>query len=275
MTQVLATRSSRLELDDYPLSLVPVDAVDVVDVEPGSGGDVIGVLVAYGDSFARTGLRAVLNTNPDIAVVGCAADGDQAVAMARQVQPDVMLLDIGLPGIDGVELTRRLALDQELSQIRVVLLGVSVEDDEVFSSFRAGASGFLLRDVEPAELIAAVRAVAAGEAALSPCLMRRVIAEFASRPDPRFHASSLLEELTRREREVVALVAAGLSNDEIAERLVVAPATARTHVSRALCKLRVRDRAGLVTLAYETGLVLPRDTATLRSAPAPAAFAAR
>jgi DNA-binding NarL/FixJ family response regulator len=272
MTQVLATRSSRLEVDDYPLSLVPIDAVDV---EPGSGADVIGVLVAYGDSFARTGLRAVLNTSPDIAVVGCAADGEQALAMARQVQPDVMLLDMVLPGIDGVELTRRLALDRELSRIRVVLLGVSGQDDEVFSSFRAGASGFLLRDVEPTELIAAIRAVAAGEAALSPCLMRRVITEFASRPDPRLHASSRLEELTRREREVVALVAAGLSNDEIAERLVVAPATARTHVSRALCKLRVRDRAGLVTLAYETGLVLARDTATLRSAASRATAARR
>jgi DNA-binding NarL/FixJ family response regulator len=272
MTPVLETRSARFDLDEYPRSLVSVDAVDF---EPGSEGDVIGVLIAYGDNFARMGLRTVLNTTRDIAVAGCAADGDEAIAMARQVQPDVMLVDIGLPGIDGVELTRRLALDAELSQARVVLLSVSGHDDEVFASLRAGASGFLLRDVEPAELIGAVRAVAAGEAVLSPCLMRRVIAEFASRPDPRLHAPSQLDELTRREREVMALVAAGLSNGEIAERLVVAPATARTHVSRALCKLRVRDRAGLVTLAYESGLVLPRETAAVRSPLPTIGFAAQ
>jgi DNA-binding NarL/FixJ family response regulator len=155
-----------------------------------------------------------------------------------------------------------------------VILSVSEHDDEVFAALRAGASGFLLRDVEPVELIRAVRAVAAGEAALSPGLVRRVIAELASRPDPRLHAPSQLDELTRREREVMALVAAGLSNDEIADHLVVAPATARTHVSRALCKLRVRDRAQLVTLAYETGLVLPKETAAARSATLAATFAA-
>jgi DNA-binding NarL/FixJ family response regulator len=262
MTQTLNTLPLRIDLDESPRSLISVEAADA---DPGSTKGVIDVLIAYGDNFARTGLRSVLGTTGDIAVVGCASDGDEAVALARQVQPDVMLVDIALPAIGGIELTQRLARDGFLSRVRVVILSVSEQDDEVFASLRAGASGFLLREVEPGELICAVRTVASGEVVLSPSVVRRVIAELASRPDPRLPAPSRLDELTRREREVMALVAVGLSNQEIAERLVVAPATARTHVSRTLCKLRARDRAQLVTLAYETGLVLPSETRITRS----------
>jgi DNA-binding NarL/FixJ family response regulator len=222
-------------------------------------------MIAYGDNFARTGLRAVLSARRDITVVGGAADGHEALTLARDAQPDVILVDIALPGIGGVELTRRLVAHHGPSAVPVLILSVSEHDEEVFPSLRAGASGFLLRDVESADLIHAIRTVAAGDAALAPRLVRRVIAELALHPDPRHHVPEELDELTRREREVVALVAVGLSNGEIAERLVVSPATARTHVSRALCKLQVRDRAQLVSLAYETGLVLPRKPAADRS----------
>jgi DNA-binding NarL/FixJ family response regulator len=224
---------------------------------------VIGVLVAHGDSFARTGLRVLLNSERDIAVLGCAAEGDRAVALAREIQPDVLLVDSALPGVDGVELTRQLAVDADASEVRVLILGVCEQHEEVLASLRAGARGFLRRDVEPADLIGAVRAVAAGDAALSPRVVRRLVAELASRPDPQLPGPDQLDELTRREREVMALVAAGLSNDQIAEHLVVTRATARTHVSRALGKLRVRNRAQLVTTAYETGLVLATGYAAL------------
>jgi DNA-binding NarL/FixJ family response regulator len=262
MAETLLTRPTRIDRETYPRGLVSVDAVDANGTSEKAA---IRVLIAYGDSFARTGLRALLNTWRDIAVVGCAADGDEAIALARQIRPDVLLVDLALPGIDGVELTRRLADDEDASGTCVLILSASEQDEEVFSSLRAGASGFLPRDMEPAELIRAVRTVAAGDAALSPRLVRRVIAELASRPDPRLRGPDQLEELTKREREVMALVAAGLTNDEIAEHLVVARATAKTHVSRALSKVRARDRAQLVTLAYETGLVLPNKTAAARS----------
>jgi DNA-binding NarL/FixJ family response regulator len=262
MAQTLHMRPTRIDRHEHPRSLVSVEAV-VAD--RASQNDVIGVLIAYGDNFARTGLRALLNTERDIAVVGCAADGNQAVALARQIQPDVLLVDTALPGVDGVELTRQLAVDAPVSGARVLILGESEQDEEVFSSLRAGASGFLQRDIEPAELVRAVRTVAAGDAALSPRVVRRVIAEVASRPDPRLPGPDQLDELTAREREVMALVAAGLSNDQIAGHLVVSRTTARTHVSRALRKLRVGDRAQLATLAYETGLVLPKKTAATRS----------
>jgi DNA-binding NarL/FixJ family response regulator len=244
---------THIDRDEHPRHLVSVDAIDA---SPSSGKDGIGVLIAYGDRLARTGLRTLLDTERDIAVVGCAADGDEAVALVREIQPDVVLVDIALPGIDGVELTRRLGVDA--SGTRVLIISGSEQDEEVFSSLRAGASGFLRRDLEPAELIRAVRTVAAGNAALSPRVVRRVIAELASQPDPELPPPDQLDELTAREREVMALVATGLSNDQIAEHLVVTRATARTHVSRALCKAGVRSRAQLVTLAYETGLVLPR-----------------
>jgi DNA-binding NarL/FixJ family response regulator len=221
----------------------------------------IGVLIAYGETFARTGLRALLNAERDMSVVGSAADGDQAVALAGRIRFDVLLVDMALPGIDGVELTRRLVVGAGDSGARVLILSASDTDEEVISSLRAGARGFLRRDAEPAELIRAVRTVAAGNAALSPRVVRRVIAELASQPDPRLPAAGQLDELTSREREVMVLVASGLSNDQIAEHLVVTIATARTHVSRALRKVGARSRAQLVTLAYETGLVLPKMSA--------------
>jgi DNA-binding NarL/FixJ family response regulator len=252
-------------------SLVSVDAVDR---KRGSGKDRIHVLIAYGDDFARTGLRAVLQTARDIAVIGCAASGRQAVALARQIQPDVLLVDIALPGIDGVEVTRRLAVDADASRTRVLILSRSERDEEVFPSLLAGASGFLRRDTEPAELVRAVRTVAAGNGSLSPSVVRRVIAELSSQPDPGLPGPAQLDQLTAREREVMVLVAAGLSNDQIAERLVVTRATAKTHVSSARRKLGAHSRAQLVTLAYEAGLVLPKNTAVARSGVLAAKFAA-
>jgi DNA-binding NarL/FixJ family response regulator len=216
--------------------------------------------VAYGDKLARAGLHALLDAEPDIAVVASAADGEQAVALARQIRPDVLLIDVAPPGVDGVELARRVVAEPHTAGVHVLILSASERDEEVFSSLRAGVSGFLPRDTEPSELADGVRAVAAGDAALSPSGVRRVIAELASQPDPRLPGPEQLDELTAREREVMALVATGLSNAEIAQQLVVTRATATTHVSRALCKLRARDRdrAQLVTLAYETELVLPK-----------------
>jgi DNA-binding NarL/FixJ family response regulator len=271
VAETLHTRSTRMGRDQPHPSLVSVDTVETTRT---SDKDVIGVLIAYGDNFARRGLYALLSTEPGIAVVGCAADGDETVALARQIQPDVLLVDIALPGIDGVQLARRLALDADACTARVLILGVCERDEDVFSSLRAGASGFARRDIEPAELLRAVRTVAAGDAALSPRVVSRMIAELASRPDPRLAAPDQLEELTAREREVMALVAAGLTNDQIAEHLVVTLATARTHVSRTLRKLGVRSRAQLVTLAYETGLVLPTKTADAGSGILAAKYAA-
>jgi DNA-binding NarL/FixJ family response regulator len=175
--------------------------------------------------------------------------------------PDVLLIDIAAPGTDPGTVTQRILGDADTSSVHVLVLGESEDDEKIFSSLRAGASGFLVRDAEPAELTRAIRAVAAGEAALSPRSVRRVIAELAAQPDPRRANPELLEELTPRELEVMALVAGGLSNDEIAEQLVVTPATAKTHVSRVMTKLRAHHRAQLVTLAYETGLVQPRHPA--------------
>jgi len=192
-----------------------------------------------------------------IAVSGSAADGEEAVALAARIRPDVVLIDITMPGVDGVEVTRRIVADPDTS-VHVLILSASEQDEEAWTSLRAGASGFLPRDTDSTELADGVRAVAAGEAAVSAGVVRRLIAELASQPDPRLPGPEQLDELTPREREVMGLVAAGLSNDDIAEYLVISRATAKTHVSRALCKLHARDRAQLVTLAYETGLVLPK-----------------
>jgi DNA-binding NarL/FixJ family response regulator len=255
MAETLHTRPSPAHQDDQRRKLVLIDAVDsnhARETEP------IRVLIAHGDTLGRAGLNALLDVEPEIVVAGTAADGAEAAALAAQLRPDVLLIDITLPGIDAVELTQRIVADPDTSAVHVLVLSASEQDEEVFSSLRAGATGFLPRDTEPAELIHGVRAVAAGDAALSPSGVRRVIAEVASQPDPLLPGPEQLDELTAREREVMALVAAGLSNDEIAEHLVVARATAKTHVSRALGKLRARDRAQLVMLAYETGLVLPR-----------------
>jgi DNA-binding NarL/FixJ family response regulator len=232
--------------------------VGTVDCENPGPGPAIRVLVAHGDRLARAGLGALLEAEPDIAVVGSAADGMEAVVLAEELGPDVLLLDAALPGMDAFRVTRLIFADADISSVRVLMLGESDEDEKIFSSLRAGASGFLVRDAEPAELTQGVRRVAAGEAALSPSSVRRVIDELAGQPDPPGASPELLDELTARELEVMALVAAGLRNDEIAQRLVVTLATAKTHVSRVMTKLRAHHRAQLVTLAYETGLVHPR-----------------
>jgi DNA-binding NarL/FixJ family response regulator len=214
------------------------------------------VLIADDQALVRAGFRALLDAQADIEVVAEAADGDTAVALAREHRPDVVLMDVRMPGSDGLDATRRIVADPALANVRVVILTTFDLDEYVFEALRAGASGFLLKDTEPVDLLAAVRAVARGDALLAPSVTRRLIEEFAGRlREPR--PSGTLDVLTEREREVVALVGGGLSNDEIAERLVVSPATAKTHVSRAMVKLAVRDRAQLVVLAYETGLVRP------------------
>jgi DNA-binding NarL/FixJ family response regulator len=195
-----------------------------------------------------------------------AADADEALAVTRHERPDVVLIDLELPGGDGLEITRRIFSDPELEGVRVIVLSPSEGDDELFGALRAGASGFLVKDTEPAELADAVRAVAKGEALLSRGVTRRLIAEVASQHDPYRPTPDELEELTAREREVMALVARGLSNHEIAERLVISLATAKTHVSRALRKVDARDRAQLVALAYESGLVHPRRAGMLPAA---------
>jgi DNA-binding NarL/FixJ family response regulator len=217
---------------------------------------VIEVLLADDQALVRGGFRALLDAEDDIAVVAEAGDGRQAVSLTRQKKPDVVLMDIRMPGLDGLEATREVASDAGLADVRIVILTTFELDEYVFEALRSGASGFLVKDTEPVDLLAAVRLVASGEALLSPSVTRRVIEEFASRakqPPP----SEALDELTEREREVMALVAGGLSNEEIADRLVVSPATAKTHVSRAMVKLGARDRAQLVVLAYEHGLVRP------------------
>jgi DNA-binding NarL/FixJ family response regulator len=226
---------------------------------PGSD-PTIRVLVAHGDRLARAGLGALLDAEPDVAVAGWAADGAEAVVLAGELRPDVLLLDMAVPGVDAFTVTRSVA-DADSSPVRVLMLGESEDDEKIFSSLRAGASGYLVMDAEPAELMQGIRRLAAGEAALSPSSVRRVIDELAGQPDPQRASPELLEELTARELEVMALVAAGLSNDDIAQRLVVTLATAKTHVSRVMTKLRAHHRAQLVTLAYETGLVHPRHPA--------------
>jgi DNA-binding NarL/FixJ family response regulator len=219
-------------------------------------GGAIRVLLADDQVLVRAGFRALLDAQPDIEVVGEAGDGEEALRLARGLLPDVVLMDIRMPGMDGLAATRAIAAEERLNTVRIVILTTFDLDEYVFEALRVGASGFLVKDTEPADLIAAVRAAARGDALLSPGVTRRLIAEFAvhirePRPAPELNA------LTDREREVMALVAAGLSNEEIAERLVVSPATAKTHVSRAMVKLNARDRAQLVVFAYESGLVRP------------------
>jgi DNA-binding NarL/FixJ family response regulator len=216
----------------------------------------IRVLLADDQSLVRKGFRALLDAEPDIDVVGEAADGDQALRLAAELIPSVVLMDIRMPGMDGLAATRRIAADERLSNVKVVILTTFGLDDYVFEAIRSGASGFLVKDTEPEELVQAVRVVAGGDALLSPSVTRRLIAEFAARAkEPQ--ATRALEALTDREREVLALVAEGMSNQEVADRLYMSPATAKTHVSRAMGKLGARDRAQLVVIAYESGLVRP------------------
>ncbi|WP_329520628.1 response regulator transcription factor [Spirillospora sp. NBC_01491] len=216
----------------------------------------IRVVLADDQTLVRAGFRSILEGEDDIEIVAEAGDGEQAVRLAAELRPDVVLMDIRMPVLDGLEATRRITTDARLEAVRVVILTTFDLDDYVYGAIKAGASGFLVKDTEPTELIHGVRVVARGDALLAPTVTRRLIAEFASRitaPPPAVE----LNALTDREREVLELVAAGLSNEEIAARLVLSPATAKTHVSRILSKLGARDRAQLVVLAYETGVIRP------------------
>ena len=217
----------------------------------------IRVVLADDQPLIRAGLKVLLENEDDLVVMAEASDGTAAVDAVRAHHPDVVVMDIRRPDVDGLEATRRIAADPSLDDVRVLILTTFDVDEYVFEALRVGASGFIVKDAEPVELLRAIRVVAAGEALLSPSATRRLITEFASRPANRAIEPSALRDLTDREREVVALVAGGLSNDEIAEELVISPATARTHVSRAMVKLHARDRAQLVVAAYESGLVTP------------------
>ncbi|MEV7173293.1 response regulator [Streptomyces sp. NPDC090085] len=216
----------------------------------------IRVLLADDQRLVRAGFRSILTDEDDIDVVGEAQNGREAVSLARELNPDVVLMDIRMPEEDGLSATRRIAADESLAGVRVLILTTFDIDDYVYGALRAGASGFLVKDTEPTELLHGIRVCARGDALIAPAVTRRLIAEFAGRvqapaPSPR------LDVLTAREREVMGLVGEGLSNDEIARRLVLSPSTAKTHVSRIMTKLDARDRAQLVVLAYETGMVTP------------------
>ncbi|MDQ1652924.1 MAG: hypothetical protein QOI35_2124 [Cryptosporangiaceae bacterium] len=213
----------------------------------------IRALVADDQSLVRLGLKVLLDSEDGIELVGEAADGRAAVELARSLRPDVVLMDVRMPVMDGIEALKLIAGDPDLAGTKVLMLTTFELDEYVFEALRGGASGFLIKDTEPAELLRAIRVVASGEALLSPTVTRRLISEFAAAPAAR-KPHPRLAALTDREREIVALVAEGLTNDEIAARLVVSPATARTHVSRAMVKLHARDRAQLVVIAYQSGL---------------------
>ncbi len=214
----------------------------------------IRVLLADDQALVRAGFRALLSAEPDIEVVGEAADGREALRAIKQEKPDVVLMDIRMPNVDGITATREIAADPTLSQVKVIILTTFESDDTIVDALRAGASGFLVKDTEPADLIHAVRTIDSAEALLSPRITRRLIAQVLERRKRPVIDPPELRELTPREREVMGLVAEGLTNAEIAERLVVSPTTAKTHVSRTMLKLGARDRAQLVVIAYQTGL---------------------
>src|SRR3954469_913897 len=236
--------------------------------KPGDAGPVpppVRVLIADGQALVRAGFRLLLEANPGITVVGEAASGEEAVVLADRLRPDVALIDARLPGLDSVEATGKIF---SASGVEVMLLMPSADDARIFAAIRAGASGLLLKDTEPAELVRAVGALARGGAPLPPPpRARRLRSELAARPEPSAPSPELVGELTARELEVVTLVALGLSNDEIAERLIVSPATAKTHVCRSMVKLHAHDRAKLVVFAYEAGLVVPRADAPSSDTP--------
>jgi DNA-binding NarL/FixJ family response regulator len=217
----------------------------------------VGVVVADDQGLVRGGLRVLVDSAADLNVLGEAADGREAVALAERLKPDVVLMDIRMPGMDGLEATRRITASPATSEVRIVVITTFDLDEYVYAALRAGASGFLLKDAPPNELLGAIRVVAAGDALLAPSVTRRLIERFVSRPEPSVRAQDSLAALTSREREVLALVARGRSNAELAGELSMSPATAKTHVSRLLTKLDARDRAQLVVIAYETGLAVP------------------
>ena len=217
----------------------------------------IRVLLVDDQALMRAGFRALLDAEDDLEVVGEAADGEGAVRQTRRLRPDVVLMDVQMPGLDGIEACRRIAGDPALDGVRVLMLTNYGLDAYVFAALRAGASGFLLKDADPADLVQAVAVVARGEALLAPAVTRALISEFVAAAAPADPAAGR-DVLTGREREIVELVARGLGNDEIAARMVISPLTAKTHVNRAMTKLHCRDRAQLVVWAYESGLIAPR-----------------
>jgi DNA-binding NarL/FixJ family response regulator len=216
----------------------------------------IRVLVADDQALVRGSFRVLVDTAPDLTSVGEAATGTEAVEIARREKPDVVLMDIRMPGLDGIEATRQITAAPQTAAVRVLILTTFDLDEYVFAALRAGASGFLLKDTRPADLLAAIRVVAAGDALLAPAVTRRLIEEFTRHPEPQQRPASA-DEITEREREVLTLVGLGLSNTEIASHLQVSLSTAKTHVGRLLMKLGARDRAQLVIAAYNTGLVRP------------------
>jgi DNA-binding NarL/FixJ family response regulator len=218
----------------------------------------IRVVLADDQILVRAGFRVLLETEDGFEVCGEAGDGAQAVAVTLEQRPDIVVMDIRMPGVDGLEATRRITANPELNGVKVLVLTTFDVDEYVYDALRAGASGFLLKDTEPVELLRALQVINAGDALLAPTVTRRLISEFVGRPENRRVDVSAVREVTDREREVLALVAGGLSNDEIAAQLVISTATARTHVSRIMTKIGARDRAQLVVLAYESGLVTPR-----------------
>jgi DNA-binding NarL/FixJ family response regulator len=219
--------------------------------------NVIRVAIADDQPLIRTGLRALVDHIDDFQLVGEASNGEQAVVLAQTARPDVVLMDIRMPVMDGIEATKRITADPACAGVRILVLTTFDLDDYVYAALRAGASGFLLKDVPPEEVAAAIRVVASGDALLSPSVTRRLIEEFARQPAPAADTPPQLGVLTEREREVLALVGRGHSNAEIAERIYVSAATAKTHVSHIMTKLEARDRAQLVVMAYESGLVRP------------------
>lgn len=219
----------------------------------------IKVVLADDQALLRAGFRALLDADPEIEMVGEASDGATAVQVVTQTRPDVVLMDIRMPGTDGLAATERICATPDLAHVRVIMLTTFELDEYVFEALRVGASGFLVKDTEPAELLASIKAVARGDAALSPSVTRRLIDHVGERVRATIDPERVraLDRLTDREREIVTLVGEGLSNDEIAARLVLSPATAKTHVSRAMVKVNARDRAQIVVLAYEGGLIRP------------------
>lgn len=215
----------------------------------------IRVLLADDQPLIRSGFRALLDVEADIEVVAEAGDGAEAVRLAREHRPDIALVDVQMPGVDGIEATRRIAADPALAAVHVVILTNYGVDEYVFEALRAGAAGFLVKDVQPEDFLHAVRVAARGDALLAPSITRKLIDRYVTQP---LVPGAGLAELTNREREAVTLVARGLSNEEVAGRMVISPLTAKTHVNRAMMKLGARDRAQLVVFAYESGLVVPR-----------------